>query len=265
LLLYVGRLAREKRIHWLRPVLRAVPQARLAIVGNGPERGELEALFRDTPTVFTGHLEGEDLSRAYAAGDVFVFPSASETFGNVVLEAMASGLPAIVPSYGGPVDHVHDGENGFVFDTDSLGDLIALARWLVEDRDYARELGAGALAYARTQTWEATLDALLEHYRETIERHARAREDEASMGAAVRAFMMFVQSLAAGTTTMPPEEEGALGERISEWWAERFGDRVEERAAEGLGDRLTEWFADRLDEAMRDRLESGIDDDLWQS
>jgi hypothetical protein len=256
-------LAREKRIHWLRPVLRAVPQARLAIVGSGPERQDLEALFEDTPTVFTGYLEGDDLSRAYAAGDIFVFPSASETFGNVVLEAMASGLPAIAASYGGQVDHVHDGENGFIFDTDSLGDLIALVRWLVEDPDYARELGAGALAYAQTQTWDATLDGLLDHYRQALERHARAREDEVSIGAALRAFMLFMQSLAAETTTMPPEDESALAERIGEWWAERFGDRPGDRTTEGLGDRLTEWFAERLDEAARERLESGVDDDFW--
>ena len=264
LLLYVGRLAREKRLHWLRPVLRAVPQARLAIVGGGPEGGELQVLLKDTATVFTGHLEGDDLSCAYAAGDIFVFPSASETFGNVVLEAMASGLPAIVPSYGGPVDHVHDGENGFVFDTDSLGDLIALARWLVEDREYARELGAGALAYARTQTWEATLDGLLDHYQVTIERHQRARQDEASMGAALRAFTTFMQTLASEATTMPVEDDNALGERITEWLSEWFGDKHADRPMEGLGERLGGWLTDHLAEGLSDIAEGGADDeDQW--
>ncbi|MEQ9363737.1 MAG: glycosyltransferase family 1 protein, partial [Leptospirales bacterium] len=87
LLLYVGRVSHEKRVHWLRGLLDRVPGVRLAIVGDGPARGEMERLFADTPTVFTGVLRGEELARAYASADAFVFPSASETLGNVVLEA----------------------------------------------------------------------------------------------------------------------------------------------------------------------------------
>ncbi|MCX7841324.1 MAG: glycosyltransferase family 1 protein, partial [Anaerolineae bacterium] len=101
LLLYVGRLAPEKRVEWLWSVLHALPQARLAIVGDGPLRPSLEKLFAGTPTVFTGYLRGDDLANAYAAADVFVFPSPNETLGNVVLEAMASGLPVVAPRSGG--------------------------------------------------------------------------------------------------------------------------------------------------------------------
>jgi glycosyltransferase involved in cell wall biosynthesis len=171
LLLYVGRLAMEKRVDWLRPVLDVLPRARLAIVGDGPFLEDLEELFAGTPTVFTGYLQGLDLARAYAAGDLFLFPSATETFGNVVLEAMASGLPVIAPRSGGPVDHVFDGENGFLFAPDDQADLVALAWRCVSDLDYARRLGARAHAYAATQTWERVLDGLLKDYEELVASH----------------------------------------------------------------------------------------------
>src|SRR5262249_28366171 len=85
-LLFVGRLAHEKRIDWLRPVLDALPGLRLAIVGDGPARPYLQSVFADTPTVFLGALHGTELAQAYASADAFAFPSRSETFGNVVLE-----------------------------------------------------------------------------------------------------------------------------------------------------------------------------------
>ncbi len=104
LLIYVGRLAAEKRVDWLCPLIEALPGVRLAIVGDGPMRRSLEEHFAGTPTVFTGFLRGDDLAHAYASADLFVFPSASETFGNVVLEAMASGRPAIATRWSGPLD-----------------------------------------------------------------------------------------------------------------------------------------------------------------
>lgn len=162
LLLYVGRLALEKRVDWLRPVLDALPNVRLAIVGDGPSRPELEELLGGTATTFTGYLQGEDLAHAYASADIFVFPSASETFGNVVLEAMASALPVIVPRSGGPVDHVRHGENGFLFPSEDRLSLVQQAACLVADPALAQQVGARARAYARTQTWGAILDALLE-------------------------------------------------------------------------------------------------------
>jgi glycosyltransferase involved in cell wall biosynthesis len=169
LLLYVGRLAVEKRVDWLRPLLDVLPNVRLAIVGDGPLRASLEQRFAGTPTVFTGYLRGQDLSSAYASADLFVFPSASETFGNVVLEAMASGLPVIAPRYGGPVDHVIDAVNGFLFRPDQLEDMIALVWHCVSDFDGGQggkleALGLAARNYALSQRWEAILDELLKKY-----------------------------------------------------------------------------------------------------
>jgi glycosyltransferase involved in cell wall biosynthesis len=168
LLLYVGRLATEKRVDWLRDLLEQLPEVRLAIVGDGPLRSALEELFANTPTVFTGYLQGADLAHAYASADLFVFPSANETFGNVVLEAMASGLPVIAPRSGGPVDQVVDGENGFLFESDDMAELVSLTRWLISDPSYIRQLGATARAYAELQSWEGLLDALLDDYASLI-------------------------------------------------------------------------------------------------
>jgi glycosyltransferase involved in cell wall biosynthesis len=171
LLLYVGRLAAEKRVEWLHPLIESLPGARLAIVGDGPMRRRLEDLFADTPTVFTGYLQGDDLAHAYASADLFVFPSASETFGNVVLEAMASGLPVIAPRAGGPVDHVRDGYNGFLFAPDNLAEMVALVRWLAWSPEHTRRLGAHAREYAQSQSWEEILDRLLDEYASLIRSH----------------------------------------------------------------------------------------------
>lgn len=168
LLLFAGRLAPEKRVDWLKPLLDAIPSARLAIVGDGPARVDLEELLHDTRTVFTGYLQGQDLSRAYATADLFVFPSDSETFGNVVTEAMASGLPVVAARAGGPVDHVRDGETGLFFKPDSVEDMIAQVQRLIADADLRRQLGANARAYAETQTWTAILDGLLGDYESVI-------------------------------------------------------------------------------------------------
>jgi len=158
-------------VDWLRPVLEALPQVRLAIVGDGPSRAQLENLFAGTPTVFTGYLDGVALSRAYASADLFVFPSANETFGNAVLEAMASGLAVIAPNSGGPVDYVSNWKTGLLFNPDSTQDLVHKVAWLVSRPDLARELGDQACAYARTQSWHTVLDGLLEDYAATIRHH----------------------------------------------------------------------------------------------
>lgn len=177
LLLYVGRLATEKRIDWLRPVLDHMPDAALALVGDGPLREELCRLFAGTRTTFTGYLEGLDLARAYAASDLFVFASTSETFGNVVLEAMASGLPVIAAGAGGPVDHIRNGENGFLSDPNDPTDFAALVSRAISDDNLLAQMSKTARAYAETQTWDMILDGLLAQYERVIREHlAKPRE-----------------------------------------------------------------------------------------
>ena len=164
LLLYVGRLSPEKRVDWLRPMLAALPQVRLAIVGDGPTRPELERLFANTPTVFTGYLRGHDLACAYAAADIFVFPAANETLGNVVLEAMASGLPVVAARSGGVLDHVVDGETGLLFEPESQKALVAAVSRLVADERYAQKLGLASRTWVQNRSWASVLDGLLADY-----------------------------------------------------------------------------------------------------
>ena len=90
LLLYVGRLSAEKQIEHIRPALQQLPGTRLVLVGDGPARPSLERHFAGLPVTFMGYLQGERLSQAYASADIFVFPSRLETFGLVVIEAMAA-------------------------------------------------------------------------------------------------------------------------------------------------------------------------------
>lgn len=98
LLVYVGRLGAEKNLDFLRQVLPRVPNARLALVGDGPARGVLEGVFEGTPTVFAGMLRGEALSQAYASADVFVMPSESETLGIVCVCVVCMDFWGFVPT-----------------------------------------------------------------------------------------------------------------------------------------------------------------------
>lgn len=164
LLLYVGRLSVEKRVEWLRPLLDQFPHVRLAVVGDGPARDQLERLFAGTPTHFTGYLRGVELAHAYAAADIFTFPSAHETLGNVVLEAMASGLPVVAAQSGGPLDVVTHGQNGLFFDPDNRDDLTAQVATFLTDPALARRLGQEARATATQRTWAQVLDSLLADY-----------------------------------------------------------------------------------------------------
>jgi glycosyltransferase involved in cell wall biosynthesis len=138
LLLYVGRLSLEKRVDWLQPLLHAVPAARLAIVGDGPLRPTLEQTFAGLPVCFTGYLTGGDLAAAYAAADVFVFPAHNETFGNVVAEVMASGLPVVAARSGGVEEQIVPGVTGLHAAAGSQADFLDCAASLVRDPVWAR-------------------------------------------------------------------------------------------------------------------------------
>lgn len=164
LLLYVGRLSPEKRVDWLQPILADLPGVRLAVVGDGPARPALERLFDRSRVVFTGYLRGADLANAYAAADVFTFPAANETFGNVVLEAMASGLPVVAARAGGPLDSVVEGETGLLFDPQDQAALRAAVRRLVGDPRLARRMGQAGRTRAERITWPSVLDRLLDDY-----------------------------------------------------------------------------------------------------
>jgi glycosyltransferase involved in cell wall biosynthesis len=140
-LLYVGRVSREKDLHVLAEAFRKLRSLRrdleLIVVGDGPYLAEMKQALRGLPAVFTGVLDGEDLAAAYASSDIFVFPSATDTFGNVVLEAQASGLPVIVTDKGGPRENMVPDRTGLVV---AAGDADALARAVLHLADSPERL-----------------------------------------------------------------------------------------------------------------------------
>jgi glycosyltransferase involved in cell wall biosynthesis len=195
LLLCVSRLAAEKRLDWLLPLSGALPGVRLAVVGDGPERRVLQRRFAGKPVVFTGYLRGEELAQAYASSDIFVFPSASETFGNAVLEAQASGLPVVAAAAGGPAELVQDGWNGFLFAPEDQEAMIADVRRLAGDRRLAHRLGRAGRVQAEARSWTAVLDELLRDYALLIERVRRQGEEAREVRPTVLPVWDYVEAI----------------------------------------------------------------------
>ncbi len=162
--LYVGRVSKEKNLDLLLAAFRALlarrPDADLIVVGDGPYLEELAARHSDPRILFTGFLHGAELAAAYASADVFVFPSATDTFGNAVLEAHASGLPAVVADAGGPPEIVREHRSGLVFDPTDAGELAAGMERLMLDRELRAAMGRRALEHARGASWENLLAEL---------------------------------------------------------------------------------------------------------
>jgi glycosyltransferase involved in cell wall biosynthesis len=168
LLLYVGRLAAEKGIELLLPVLDALPGARLAIVGDGPHRDRLELHFGSAPVTFAGYLHGETLAAAYASADAFVFPSRTDTLGLVLAEAMASGCPVVAARAGGAVDLVREGVDGLLFEPGDALDAAHATRRLLGETERRERFRAAALAAAAGWSWEAATAELRSHYQAVI-------------------------------------------------------------------------------------------------
>jgi len=170
LLLYVGRLAAEKEIERVRDVLHASDDTVLAIVGDGPHRAALEAYFAGTRTTFTGFLHGEELAQAYASSDLFVFPSTTETLGLVLLEAMASGLPAVAAMSGPTREQIDDGVTGFLYEPSVPGNFVDTVLSALEDRERLQQVGAQARKVALNYGWDGPSRQLYEFYEEVIRR-----------------------------------------------------------------------------------------------
>jgi glycosyltransferase involved in cell wall biosynthesis len=172
LLLYVGRLGAEKEIERIQPILQAIPEARLAIVGDGPYREQLKTIFADTSTHFVGYLGGQELASAYASADAFIFPSCTETLGLVLLEAMAAGCPVVAARAGGIPDIVTDGETGYLFNPqDSQGAIVATQKLLgrfskknVAPTNHRQILGLQARKEAERWSWGAATEQLIDYY-----------------------------------------------------------------------------------------------------
>ncbi|MCP9808075.1 glycosyltransferase family 1 protein [Cyanobium sp. HWJ4-Hawea] len=172
LLLYIGRLSAEKQIERIKPVLDALPDARLALVGDGPYRQQLEKIFAGTATNFVGYLAGEELASAYASGDAFLFPSSTETLGLVLLEAMAAGCPVVGANRGGIPDIVTDGMNGCLYDPEGsdggAASLIAAVSRLLGDPAQHQTLRLNAREEAERWGWAGATDQLRSYYRNLL-------------------------------------------------------------------------------------------------
>jgi glycosyltransferase involved in cell wall biosynthesis len=168
LLLSVGRVSEEKRLDVLLEAFRLMrptaPGARLVIVGDGPARARLE---ESTPegVAFLGELRGDALARMYASADVFCFPSTTDTFGQVILEAGVSGLPTVAARVGGAAELVRHEETGLLVPPDDPAALAEALRRLVDDPLFRVDLGEGALAAARRRTWDRSFAELRDAYR----------------------------------------------------------------------------------------------------
>ena len=168
LLLYVGRVSAEKQIDQIKPVLEAIPEVRLAIVGDGPNREALQAHFAGTNTNFVGYLQGLELASAYASADAFVFPSRTETLGLVLLEAMAAGCPVVAANSGGIPDIVTDGENGYLFEVDDPDGAITATKKLLEAKTTREQLRVKARQEAERWGWAAATKHLQSYYRSVV-------------------------------------------------------------------------------------------------
>jgi glycosyltransferase involved in cell wall biosynthesis len=161
---FVGRLSVEKNVALLATVQRELERMgihdfRFMIVGHGAEEAWLrERLPR---AEFTGVLKGKALSEAYANMDLFVFPSHTDTFGNVVLEALASGVPAIVTPDGGPPTIVRDGETGRIVGDEEFAKAVA---GVLRDPAMHAVMRRAARAYALTMSWDAVFDGVYAAY-----------------------------------------------------------------------------------------------------
>ncbi len=171
---HVSRIAPEKNVEYLAKALERVasarPKGRILIVGDGPLRADLETQLPSAN--FVGYRTGEDLADHYAAADLFAFASKTETFGNVVMEAMASGLPVVVLNAGGPSEFVRQGETGLLIDPDAPpNDFAEALIGLLDDTERRRKMAEAARTYALSQTWEAIMTTLRERYVRIIEQN----------------------------------------------------------------------------------------------
>jgi phosphatidylinositol alpha 1,6-mannosyltransferase len=162
---YVGRLAVEKQVEDL-AALAGVPDSKLVIVGDGPQRAALEEALPDA--CFTGFLSGEELARAVASFDLFVHPGEFETFCQTIQDAMASGVPVVATGRGGPLDLVENSRTGWLYEPGDLSGMRDRVLDLMGDDAKRRAFAAAAHASVQDRTWPALCGELVRHYQEAI-------------------------------------------------------------------------------------------------
>ncbi len=167
-LLYVGRVSKEKNLKLLENAFAKLAvfkkNIQLVIVGDGPYFEEMRNNLRDFPAYFTGYLTGERLRSVFASCDLFVFPSVTDTFGNVVLEAQASGLPVIVTDQGGPCENIVDGKTGFIIKGNNEQELLRSMNKAISSPSTLKEMGILARRYAESRSLNKAFDGIWRLY-----------------------------------------------------------------------------------------------------
>ena len=177
---FVGRLAPEKQVHKLASIgdvgLLAGKQILQVIVGEGPTR---ETLEKSLPkAVFTGHLNGKELSKAVASMDLLITTGENETFCQVIQEAMAAGLAVIAPNAGGPKDLISDGVDGFLYEPGENLDIRKKVLRAIFDREQLEKMSLAAYSKVQGKTWDQVCHQLLSIFSEVIDAGRLAREEK---------------------------------------------------------------------------------------
>jgi glycosyltransferase involved in cell wall biosynthesis len=178
ILLYAGRISWEKNLRLLIQAYQRMDhrQCHLVMVGNGPAFTEIESELQGVPATFTGYLSGEDLAVAYASADIFAFPSYTETFGQVVLEAMASSLPVVGLESEGVRDLVQHERSGLLLNTQNYNEEEQIEAYraylvrLIYNKQERRKFGQQALAEAANRSWYEAMEGLVHGYSEVVEK-----------------------------------------------------------------------------------------------
>ncbi|WP_157470628.1 glycosyltransferase family 4 protein [Gracilimonas tropica] len=168
---FVSRLVWEKELDTYRYAVQQIAsknkQVKALVVGDGPAKSELQKTMPEAH--YAGFLTGEDLATAYASSDIFLFPSHTETFGNVTLEAMSSGLPCLVADATGSKSLVDDGINGKLAKPESKADFTKKLAWIVENEHLRKKMKEASRQKAMKYDWDTINGALLKYYREALE------------------------------------------------------------------------------------------------
>ncbi|WP_306460350.1 glycosyltransferase [Fictibacillus arsenicus] len=179
--LFVGRLAPEKDLDILYEIIKKLPPplnecVHWLIVGDGPNRHEVNEWEKKHRNITcAGYLSGNELAQAYASSDLFVFPSSTETFGNVVLEAHASGVPAVVSDTGGVVEIVEDHVTGMICKARNADSFTKTIAAILENPATLDMMGWKARNYALTQSWSTIFGNLLLQYEEAAFKKANKK------------------------------------------------------------------------------------------
>ena len=165
-ILFVSRLVNEKEVTTLLNIYKKFektrPDIKMVLTGDGPEENMLRKNMPNA--VFTGKLIDDDLARIYASCDLFIFPSITETFGNVVLEALASGLPAVVAAQGGPKGIVKHGKTGFHAEPKDAADFCEQILKILDNPKLKKKMSSDAVKYAKSQSWDTLCDDMFQTY-----------------------------------------------------------------------------------------------------